>query len=151
MIALKHEHFQYHNRHCHLVWIHYLEILWTEIDLQKVFFCIGFKRPFQYISGHIRMVPACNRECDNHFIVLSHWNITPQAQSMISRTVTLFWQRVNQFLRWTTLSMSSIWQGSFNYQLEIFGLTLPGIEPGTSQIQSKCAGHMNTIMLNVYC
>ena len=26
-------------------------------------------------------MPACNRGYDNHFIVLSHWNITPQAQS----------------------------------------------------------------------
>ena len=31
--------------------------------------------PFQHISGHIRMVPACN------FIVLSRWNTTLQTQS----------------------------------------------------------------------
>ena len=48
---------------------------------------------------------------------------------MLSRPVTLFWQRVNKFLRWTNLFMSSIWQGSFKYQFEIFGLTLLGIEP----------------------
>ena len=33
------------------------------------------------ISGHIRMVPDCNGRYDNHFIVLYHRNIPPQAQS----------------------------------------------------------------------
>ena len=76
-------------------------------------------------------VPTCNREYDNHFIVLSHLNITPQEQSMISRPFTLFWQQINQFFRWTTPFMSSIWQGSFNYQFGSFGLTRSAIEPGT--------------------
>ena len=35
----------------------------------------------EHISGHIRILPACNRGYDNHFIVLSYWNITPQVQS----------------------------------------------------------------------
>ena len=39
------------------------------------------ERPFQHISGHVKTAPACNSGYDNHFIVLSHWNITPQAQS----------------------------------------------------------------------
>ena len=51
-----------------------------QIKHEAIFFCIGFNVPFN-ISGHIRTVPACNRGYDNHFIVLSHWNITPQAQS----------------------------------------------------------------------
>ena len=33
---------------------------------------------FQHISGHIRMVPACNRGYGNHFKERSRWNITPQ-------------------------------------------------------------------------
>ena len=45
---------------------------------------------------------------------------------MISYPVKLFWHRVNQ----STLYMSSVWQGSFNYRFEIFGLTRPGNEPG---------------------
>ena len=35
---------------------------------------------FQHISGHIRMVPACNWRYDNLFIMLSQWNIIPQTQ-----------------------------------------------------------------------
>ena len=95
-----------------------------------------FLYPFQHISGPIRTVPASNRWYNKSFIMLSHSNITPQAQSydkLITRPVTLFWQRVNQFLRWTTLYMSSVGQGSFNYQFEIFGLTRPVIEPGHLQ------------------
>ena len=43
-----------------------------------VFFCIGFnERTFQHISGHIKMVTICN----GGFIMLSRWNITPQAHS----------------------------------------------------------------------
>ena len=61
--------------------------------------------------------------------MLPHWNITSQAQSYDIPPVTLFWQRVNQFLCWTTLYMSSVRQGSFNYHFEIFGLTWPEIEP----------------------
>ena len=41
---------------------------------------------------------------------------------------TLFWQRGNQILHWTTVYVSSIRQGSFNYQFGIFGLARPGIE-----------------------
>ena len=56
---------------------------------------------------------------------------------MISRPVTLFWQRVNHFFLWTTLYMSSNWQGIFNYQFEIFGLTWN--QSQTSQTQSECS------------
>ena len=42
-------------------------------------------------------------------------------------------------LNYGTLYMSRIRQGSFNYQFQIFGLTRPGIEPGTSQTQRKCS------------
>ena len=64
-------------------------ILWFFI----YFFCIRLNVPFEHISGHIRMLPACNRGCDNHFIVLPHWNITPHGRQsrMISCPVTLFW------------------------------------------------------------
>ena len=42
---------------------------------------IGFNVPVSTfaISGHIRMLLACNRRHDNHCIVLPHYNITPQA------------------------------------------------------------------------
>ena len=56
---------------------------------------------------------------------------------MLSRSVTLFWQRVNQFLRWTTLYMSNVWQGGFNHQFEIVGFTRPGIEPGSPRHETN--------------
>ena len=77
----------------------------------------------------MRMVPSYNRGYGNHFIVLHHRTISQHSHNLvISRPITLFWQRLNQFLRWTTLYMTSIWQGSFNYQFEIFGLNRSGIE-----------------------
>ena len=47
-----------------------------------VFVCFlnWVERPYQHPPGHIRVKPACHRVYDNHFMVLSHWNITPQAQ-----------------------------------------------------------------------
>ena len=54
-----------------------------------------------------------------------HIDYQEQSYDTVSRSVSLFWQRVNQF----TLYMSSGWQGRSNYQFEIFGLTRPGIEP----------------------
>ena len=40
---------------------------------------------------------------------------------MIFRPVPLFWHRVNQFVRWTNLYMSSVWQGSFNLWFDSAG------------------------------
>ena len=56
---------------------------------------------------------------------------------MISRPATLFWQQVNELLRWNTFCIS-IWEGS-NYQFEIFGLTRPRIEPWTSRTWIECS------------
>ena len=103
--------------------------IWFQMrtDYTRFFFVLDLTS----LSTQFRMVPACNRRYNNHFIVMSHWNITPSRHScMISCPVTMFWQRVNQFLRWTTIYMASIWQWSFNYQFEIVGLTRPRIEPG---------------------
>ena len=81
--------------------------------------------------GHIRTVPACNRGYDNHFIVLSHWNITPQAQSYdISTGHIILTTGQPVFSLNYTLYLSSALQGSFNYQFEIFCLIRPIIEPG---------------------
>ena len=63
---------------------------------RKIVFCIGFNVHFNTYSGHIRTVPACNIGHDNHFIVLSYWH--RRHSQIISRPVTVFWQRVNQFL-----------------------------------------------------
>ena len=59
--------------------IFYLRIAVDSIDkAERVLFfphntfLYSIKRPFQHISGHIRTVPACNREYDNHFILLAH-------------------------------------------------------------------------------
>ena len=38
----------------------------VEGEMVKVYWI--FKSPFQHISGHIRIVPACNRGYVNHFI-----------------------------------------------------------------------------------
>ena len=61
------------------------------------------------------------RGYDNHFILMSQ----NRHSRIISHSVTLF-----QFLCGTTLYMSIVGKGSFNYQFEIFGLTVPGIEHG---------------------
>ena len=56
------------------------------------------------LPTHCRTVPACNRGYDNCCLTeISH----RRHSYMISRLVTLFWQPVNQFLRWTALYMSS--------------------------------------------
>ena len=60
----------------------------------------------------------------NQFIVLSHWNITPQAQSYDIPPGHVILATGQPVFAWTTLYMSSIWQGSFNYQFEILGLFL---------------------------
>ena len=74
---------------------------------------------------------------------------------IISHPVTLFWQLVNQLLHWTTLYMSSAWQGSFNNQFEIFGLTRSGIEPGpprqganalTTRLPSWCLADLSILV-----
>ena len=44
-------------------------------------FCFEFDFPFfKHISGHIRTLCACSRGYDDHFIVLSHWHITPHGK-----------------------------------------------------------------------
>ena len=98
-----------------------------------------FESSLTYISGHIRTVPACNREYVNHFIELSHLYITPQAHSVICWQVKLLWQRVTRVLCWTTLYLLSIRQRSFNYKFEIYGLTRPRINPGTILTWSYCS------------
>ena len=74
------------------------------------------------ISTHSRTMPACKRGFDNHFIVLSHWNITPQARHIriISNPILLFWQWVNQFC----VELPFLCQGRFDYQPEIFLYTI---------------------------
>ena len=47
--------------------------------------------------------------------MVSHWNITPHAV-MISCTVTLYWQWVNQILCYTTLYMSSKGTSTTNFK-----------------------------------
>ena len=58
------------------------------------FFVLGLTSLLTHL-GHIKTVPACYRGCDNHFIVLTEIS---HRSRRISRPITLFWQRVNQFL-----------------------------------------------------
>ena len=96
-----------------------------------IFFLYWVYRPFQHISGHIKTAPACNRGYDNHFIELSHWNITPQAQSYDippGHIILATGQPV--FALNYPLYVERLSRELHLYQLEIFGSTLPGIEPG---------------------
>ena len=80
-------------------------------------------------------VPLNCSQNEYQFIVflteISHHRHSP----MISCPITLFWQRVNQFLRCTTL-ICRAFDDRFNYQFEIFGLIWPGIELRTCQTQT---------------
>ena len=119
---------------CHMMYaLHKLKV--TILFKQKIYYipssCVCLMHNFSNIHFFAHCIVF-------NFIVLSHWDITPQTLSYDSCPVTLFWQWVNQ-LRWTTLYMTSIWQRSFNYQFENFGLTQPGIEPRTSQARSECS------------
>ena len=79
-----------------------------------------------------RTVPACNKGYDNHFIVLSHWDITPQAQfNDFFPGLIILATGQPLFALNHTLYMSSIRQGlGFNNKFEIIGLTWPVIKPG---------------------
>ena len=99
------------------------------------------------------------RTSSSHFFVLGFIDVFNIFQVISGRCLlviegmitTLFWQRVNQFLRSTTLYMPIIWQGSFNYPFEIFGFNRPGIEPGTSQTRSKCSTmHEDTSLVKLH-
>ena len=69
---------------------------------------------------------------------------------IISCRVTLFWQRVHQLSSNYPLCMSSIWQGNFNLEFQIFGLTRPGIEPRTSLTRTKFSTTSNIIRIRQY-
>ena len=80
---------------------------WSKSKVLKDFFCIGF----------ISTVSANNRGYNNYFIVLSQKYHTTGTD--VSRPITIIWQRVNQFLRWTTLYIkTSIWQGASTTNLK---------------------------------
>ena len=82
--------------------------------------------PLRYILGNIITLPACYRGNDNHFIVLSHWSITPQAKS---HDIPLYsGNGSSSFYVELPFICRSFWQGSFNYQFEIFGLTRPYVK-----------------------
>ena len=80
-----------------------------QIEFYLLWFCVVFNvtfNTFQVISG--RWLFAIEAMITPLPIVLAHWNrnIKPQAKKVAwyPNPVTLFWQHVNQFLRWTTLT-----------------------------------------------
>ena len=81
------------------------------------------------------MVTACNRGYDNHFIGLSHWNTTLQAQSydippghiIPSKVSTSFCVELPFLCRAFDKGL----------QLPLKSLVWPGIDPRTSQTQSE--------------
>ena len=85
-----------------------------EVDVQICYYPLNFVcSPLQHITGHIRMVSACSRVYDKHFIMLLHWDITTKAHSYDTQPVTLFWQQANlstlcQISQWS-YKLKSIW------------------------------------------
>ena len=87
---------------------------------------------------HIRMEPACSRGYDNHLIVLSHWNITPQAHSFdILILLSHMFSSIYINKRELQLPISNLW----------FCLTRRGIKPRTSSSQNIC--FVNVYEINV--
>ena len=112
--------------------------------------CFGFNVPFNTFQVHIRMIPVCNKGYDNHFIVLSHWNIIPQTQSYdIILPVTLFLQKVDRFLCWTTSYPLYIEHLISKLQLLIWNLLFDsgGNRTGTSQTWIKLSTTKLSVVL----
>ena len=78
------------------------------------------------------MVPACNP-----FIVMSHWNITPHAGTVVWYLARPHFSGNMQVLSLYDKHLKD--KGPSTTNLKIFGLARPGIEPGTSQTQSECS------------
>ena len=70
---------------------------------------------------------------------------------MISCPVTLFWQRINPFLRWTTLYMSSIRQGSMKSLVWLGWVSNPG--PPRHRVNALPTSYRCCCMLQIklYC
>ena len=114
--------------------------LYTIFGDDLFFFALGLTS----LSGHIRTMPACNIGYAFHFIVLSHWNITPQALSCdISPGHIILATGQNVFSLNYPLYIERLTR---EFQLPIcnFWLHSAGIEPPTFQIRSERPNHSAT-------
>ena len=111
-----------------IVWFYKFRFVWF----------IRVLHHFQQSFSHIMIVSGRGRELRDHFRVLPHWNIISQTHNRICHQVTLYWHQADQF-RFLAL-LSQCWASSVRAAstiFEVYGLIWSGIEPITSQPQSR--------------